>query len=59
MVIKIMKDLQFFSKNVNKQLKSADFISKMVKFQKYLLTKVMAIYVLILKHTVPLQIHQH
>ena len=27
-------DLQFFQKNVNKQLKSADFLSEMSKFQK-------------------------
>ena len=58
-VTKKMKNLQFFSKNVNKQLKSADFFSEMSKFQKYSLTKVMAIYVLISKHTLPLQIHRH
>ena len=54
-----MMNLQFFSKNVNKQLKSADFISGMAKFQKNLLTKVMTIHVLISKHTLPLQIHRH
>ena len=59
MVIKIMKDLQFFSKNVNKQLKSADFFSEMSKFQKCSLTKVMAIYFLISKHKLQLQIHLH
>ena len=52
-------NLQFFSKNVNKQLKSADFFSEMSKFQKYPLTKVMAFYVLISKHTLHLPIHLH
>ena len=43
-------DLQFFQKNVNKQLKSADFLSEMSKFQKILLNKVLAFFILILDH---------
>ena len=57
--MKIIMNLQLFSKNVNKQLKSADIFSEMSKFQKCSLTKVMAIYFLISKHTLHLQIHLH
>ena len=44
-------DLQFFQKNVNKQLKSADFLSEMSKFQKILLSKVLAFFILMSDHT--------
>ena len=44
-------DLQFFWKNVNKQLKSADFLSEMSKFQKILLNKVLAFLIQMLDHT--------
>ena len=45
-------DLQFFLKNVNKQLKSADFLSEMSKFQKILLNKVLASFILMSNHTI-------
>ena len=41
----------FFEKNVNKQLKSADFLSEMSKFQKNYLNKVFAFLILMLDHT--------
>ena len=44
-------DLQFFWKNVNKQLKSADFLSEMSKFQKILFIKVLAFFILMSDHT--------
>ena len=44
--------LQFFEKNVNKQLKSADFLSEMSKFQKILLNKVLASFILMSNHTI-------
>ena len=47
-------DLRFFQKNVNKQLKSADFLSEMSKFQKILLSKVFAFFILMLDHTLVL-----
>ena len=47
-------DLQFFQKNVNKQLKSADFLSEMSKFQKNLLNKVLAFFILMSEHTLVL-----
>ena len=47
-------DLQFFLKNVNKQLKSADFLSEMSKFQKNLLNKVLAFFILMSEHTLVL-----
>ena len=43
--------LQFFEKNVNKQLKSADFLSEMSKFQKNYLNKVLAFFILMSEHT--------
>ena len=46
--------LQFFEKNVNKQLKSADFLSEMSKFQKNLLNKVLAFFILMSEHTLVL-----
>ena len=44
-------NLQFFQKYVNKQLKSADFLSEMSKFQKILLSKVLAFFILMSDHT--------
>ena len=46
--------LQFFEKNVNKQLKSADFLSEMSKFQKNYLNKVLAFFILMSEHTLVL-----
>ena len=43
--------LQFFEKNVNKQLKSADFLSEISKFQKIHINKVFAFFNLSSKHT--------
>ena len=43
--------LLFFLKNVNKQLKSADFLSEMSKFQKILLSKVLAFFILMTDNT--------
>ena len=40
-VIEVILKFSFFVKNVNKQLKSADFFSEMSKFQKKLLTKIL------------------
>ena len=47
-------DLQFFWKNVNKQLKSADFLSEVSKFQKVLLNKFFAFFILMSEHTLVL-----
>ena len=44
-------NLQFFWKNVNKQLKSADFLSETSKFWKFLLNKVLAFLIQMLDHT--------
>ena len=44
-------DLQFFWKNVNKQLKSADFLSETSKFWKILLNKVLAFLIQMSDHT--------
>ena len=52
-------DLQFFEKNVNKQLKSADFLYEMSKFQKNLLNKVLAFFILMLEHTLVLVVQPH
>ena len=41
----------FFEKNVNKQLKSADFLSEMSKFEKILLNKVLAFFIVMSDHT--------
>ena len=43
--------LQFFWKNVNKQLKSADFFSEMWKFQKNLLNKNFPFFIQMWQHT--------
>ena len=56
-IVNNFMDLQFFLKNVNKQLKSADFLSEKLIFQKISLKKVLAIFVLISKHTIILNIH--
>ena len=44
-------NLQYFWKNVNKQLKSADFLSEILKFQKIHINKVFAFFNLSSKHT--------
>ena len=44
-------DSQFFWKNVNKQLKSADFLSETSKFWKILLNKVLAFLIQMSDHT--------
>ena len=38
-------------KNVNKQLKSADFFSEMSKFQKSVLTKILSFFIVMSKYT--------
>ena len=43
--------LQFLEKNVNKQLKSADFLSEISKFQKIHINEVFAFFNLSSKHT--------
>ena len=48
---KIKMILQFFWKNVNKQLKSADFFSEMWKFQKNLLNKNFPFFIQMWQHT--------
>ena len=50
-LVKNIMVLQFFEKNVNKQLKSADFLSEMSKFQKKLLNKVLTFFILMSDHT--------
>jgi len=45
-------DLQYFLENVNKQLKSADFLSEMSKFQKILLNKVLVYFIIMSNHTI-------
>ena len=49
-------DLQFFWKNVNKQLKSADFLSEMSEFQKIMLNKVLAFLSLMSENTLVLAV---
>ena len=44
-------EFTIFLKNVNKQLKSADFLSEMSKFQKNYLNKVLAFFILMSEHT--------
>ena len=44
-------NLLFFEKNVNKQLKSADFLSETLKFRKILLNKVLAFLIQMSDHT--------
>ena len=44
-------NLLFFEKNVNKQLKSADFLSETSKFRKILLNKVLAFLIQMSDHT--------
>ena len=50
-VVKNIMNLQFFWKNVNKQLKSADFLSETSKFWKILLNKVLAFLIQMSDHT--------
>ena len=50
-VEEIIMNLQYFWKNVNKQLKSADFLSEISKFQKIHINKVFAFFNLSSKHT--------
>ena len=50
-VVKSIMNLQFFWKNVNKQLKSADFFSEMWKFQKNLLNKNFPFFIQMWQHT--------
>ena len=47
----------FFEKNVNKQLKSADFFTEMSKFQKSILRKILSFFILISKHTFIFIVH--
>ena len=56
---KIFLTLHFLRKNVNKQLKSADFFSQTSKFWKISLKKVLAFFALMSKHTSLLQINLH
>ena len=56
-VIKIIMNLQFFSKNVNKQLKSADFFSEMSKFQKNSLKRILSFFIVMSKHTLLFVVH--
>ena len=49
--VKNIMDLQFFWKNVNKQLKSADFFSEASKFQKSLLKRILSFFIVMSKHT--------
>ena len=51
-------NLHIFWKNVNKQLKSADFFSEMSKFQKSLLTQILTFFIVMSKHTLILVVHQ-
>ena len=48
----------FFWKNVNKQLKSADFFSQTSKFQKSLLMKILTFFIVMLKHTLTFVVQQ-
>ena len=50
-VEEIIMNLQYFWKNVNKQLKSADFLTEISKFQKNHLNEVFAFFNLSFKHT--------
>ena len=50
-VVKNIMDLQFFWKNVNKQLKSADFFTEMWKFQKKIIKQKFSIFIQMWQHT--------
>ena len=50
-------NFHYFWKNVNKQLKSADFFSEMSKFQKKLLTKILYFSIMMSKHTLVFVVH--
>ena len=50
-VVQSIMNLQFFWKNVNKQLKSADFLSETSKFQKNYFNKIFAFLILMSDHT--------
>ena len=50
-VVKNIMNLLFFEKNVNKQLKSADFLSETSKFWKILLNRVLAFLIQMSDHT--------
>ena len=57
-VEEIIMNLQYFWKNVNKQLKSADFLTEISKFQKIHLNEVFAFFNLSSKHTLIFVVHQ-
>ena len=57
-VVSIISKFTYFGKNVNKQLKSADFFAEMWKFQKSLLMKFLSFFIVILKHTLIFVVHQ-
>ena len=50
-VVEIIMNLWYFWKNINKQLKSADFLSETSKFWKILLNKVLAFLIQMSDHT--------
>ena len=56
-VIEAILKFSFFVKNVNKQLKSADFFSKISKFQKKLSTKILYFSIVMSKHTLVFVVH--
>ena len=56
-VIQGISKFLFVVKNVNKQLKSADFFSETSKFQKKLLTKNLTFVIVISKHTLIFVVH--
>ena len=57
-VVESNQSFVFIWKNVNKQLKSADFLSEMSKFQKSLLKKILSFLILMSKHTLDFVIFQ-
>ena len=50
-VVELILKFSIFVKNVNKQLKSADFFSEMSKFQKKSLKRILSFFIVMSKHT--------
>ena len=53
----IFLEFTFFRKNVNKQLKSADFFTETPKFRKIILRKILSFFIVMSKHTFIFIVH--
>ena len=56
-ITKINVNFYFFEKNVNKQLKSADFFTETSKFWKIILRKILSFFIVMSKHTFIFIVH--